>query len=452
MTPFAKKGEEKIKDRLIIFTRYPEPGKTKTRLIPLLGSEGAAEVHRQMAEHTLKRARELERRGLLSLEVRYDGASRSYMEQWLGTEISFSHQGKGELGARMARAFYETFQAGMNRVVITGTDCPGLTIDLMQEAFDTLRQTDLVIGPANDGGYYLIGLRKAVSQLFVDMPWGSAGLLERTIRVAKDIGLSVLLLKPLDDVDRPGDLSVWERASCGPLTRFPGMRISIIIPTLNESATIARSLSSTRSASDVDVIVVDAGSRDETVELAISCGAKVISSAPGRARQMNAGAAVATGDVLLFLHADTCLSQGFDSHVRRIMAQPCAAAGAFELRIDAPLHGLRIIERLANWRSRRLHLPYGDQAIFLRADVFRDIGGFPEIPIMEDFELIRRLRRRGRIVIAPVPAVTSGRRWEELGLLRTTLINQGILLAYHLGMTPSHIARWSKRRADLFID
>jgi rSAM/selenodomain-associated transferase 2/rSAM/selenodomain-associated transferase 1 len=447
-----QKRGEKIKDRLIIFTRYPEPEKTKTRLIPVLGSEGAAELHRQMAEHTLKRARELERCRLVSFEVRYDGGSRSLMEQWLGAEISFSHQGKGDLGARMARAFHEAFQAGMNRVVIAGTDCPGLTTDLMQKAFEALRQTDVVIGPANDGGYYLIGLRKAISQLFLDMPWGTEDLLERTIRVAKDLGLSVLLLEPLDDIDRPEDISVWEGVRCSSPIQFPGMRISIIIPTLNESTTIAQSLLSTRSGSDVDVTVVDAGSRDETVELAISCGAKVINSTPGRARQMNAGAAVATGDVLLFLHADTCLPEGFDSHVRRIMAEPCAAAGAFELSIDAPLRGLRIIERLANWRSRHLQLPYGDQAIFLRAGLFRDIGGFPEIPIMEDFELIRRLRRRGRIAIARVPAITSGRRWEELGMLRTTLINQGVLLAYHLGIARSHIARWSKRRTDLFID
>jgi hypothetical protein len=164
---------------------------------------------------------------------------------------------------------------------------------------------------------------------------------------------------------------------------------------------------------------------------------------------MNVGAARATGEVLLFLHGDTRLPAGFDHYARKILARPGVVGGAFQLRVDANLPGLRIMERLVDWRSRRLQFPYGDQAVFLRADLFWNMGGFPDMPIMEDFELIRRLRRRGRIVTAPVPVLTSARRLENLGIVRTILINYAIPLAYYLGASPSRLARWYGRERGI---
>ncbi len=219
-------------------------------------------------------------------------------------------------------------------------------------------------------------------------------------------------------------------------------RISIVIPALNEAANLAATIISARSDSTAEVIVVDGGSSDATATLAESLGAVVLKTEPGRARQMNAGAQIATGEVLLFLHADTRLPEGFDHHVHRILAQPGTVAGAFLLGLDGPQRGLRVIEWLANWRSRKLQMPYGDQAIFMRADLFREAGGFPEMPLMEDFELVRRFRRQGRIVIAPVRVVSSARRWMSLGIWRTTLINQIVIAAYLAGVSPYRIARW----------
>ncbi len=219
-------------------------------------------------------------------------------------------------------------------------------------------------------------------------------------------------------------------------------RISVIIPVLNEVGTVKNVLAPVGQAAGVEVIVVDGGSQDGTVELVKSLGVKVINSVPGRANQMNAGARAVTGEILLFLHADTYLPAGFEALVRNSLDQPGAIAGAFELRIDGIMRGLRLVERMVNWRSRYLQMPYGDQAIFLRAEVFRKIGGFPEIPIMEDFDLMRRLKRQGQIVIAPAPVLTSGRRWKELGVLKTTLLNQLAIAAYLLGVPPKRIARW----------
>lgn len=219
-------------------------------------------------------------------------------------------------------------------------------------------------------------------------------------------------------------------------------RISVIIPALNESGWVARAVTSTRPARETEVLVVDGQSEDRTLEVARQSGARVLTAARGRAAQMNAGARAATGELLLFLHADSRLPAGFDGEVRRLLARPDVAAGAFRLAIDPNSRALRLIAAVANWRARRLELPYGDQALFLHAGLFEDLGGFPELPLMEDFELVRRLRRRGRIAIAPRSVRTSARRWRELGVGRTTLINQLAVAAYLAGVDPASIARW----------
>ena len=420
-------------ERLIVFTRYPEPGRTKTRLIPALGPEGAADLHRRMTEHTLARARALAERRGTSLEVRFEGGGQALMAQWLGTRLASRPQGEGDLGDRMARAIADALREGAARAIVIGTDCPALASATLAAAFDALQHNDLVLGPATDGGYYLIGLRREAPALFADMPWGTGDVLKRTLAAAKAAGLSFALLGPLDDVDRPEDLPLWERAQ---------WRISVIIPTLNEAAALPATLAAIQPEADVEVIVADGGSSDGTTEAALAAGARLVAAERGKARQMNAGAAAASGDVLLFLHADTRLPQGFDAHVRDALGRPGAVAGAFAFRVDSPRRGLRVIEWLANWRSRRLGMPYGDQGIFVKADAFREAGGYPDLPVMEDFELMRRLKRRGRIVLARAAAVTSGRRWLRLGLLRTTLVNQAMIVGYLLGVSPERLARW----------
>jgi len=221
--------------------------------------------------------------------------------------------------------------------------------------------------------------------------------------------------------------------------------ISVIIPTLNEVEGLSATLKRAQAAKGVEIIVVDGGSSDGTVQLARASGARLLSAKGGRAKQANTGAKAARGDVLLFLHGDTLLPEGFDQHVFKLLAKPGIVAGAFVLGIDGPETGLRLIEKLANFRSRFFQMPYGDQAVFLRSDLFRVVGGFPEMPIMEDFVLLRRLKREGRVAIAPVAVSTSSRRWLRMGILKTTLINQAILLAYFSGMDNDRLAHWYRR-------
>lgn len=222
--------------------------------------------------------------------------------------------------------------------------------------------------------------------------------------------------------------------------------ISIIVPTLNEQDNIGTTLRSIPPAPEVEVIVVDGGSDDGTVERARACDVCVLAAPRGRARQMNTGAAAAKGELLLFLHADTILPDDYDYHVRRILLEPENAVGAFRLHIDAPSRGLRFIEAMANWRSRRLKMPYGDQALFMRTTTFHEVGGYPEMPIMEDYEIIRRLQKLGRVVIASAAVNTSARRWQNLGLWRTTAVNQAIVIGYTLGVSPDRLEGWYHRR------
>ncbi|MFN6482009.1 MULTISPECIES: TIGR04283 family arsenosugar biosynthesis glycosyltransferase [unclassified Nostoc] len=222
-------------------------------------------------------------------------------------------------------------------------------------------------------------------------------------------------------------------------------KISIIIPAINEAGNIQKAIATTQASTNIEVIIVDGGSSDDTVTIAQSLNVKVISSSPGRAVQMNAGALAASGEILLFLHADTRLPMGFDEMIRTALQQPGIVAGAFKLRIDASLFSLRWVEWGVNVRSHFYQMPYGDQAIFLTKEVFQKIGSFPELPIMEDFELMRRLKRIGRVVIIPTPVVTSARRWLQKGVFKTTLLNQIVIIAYLLGVSPERICSWYRR-------
>lgn len=194
------------KERLIIFTRYPEPGKTKTRLIPALGAKGAANLQRQMTEHTIDRVRELTTFRLLSVEVYFSGGNLELMQDWLGWDVTYQPQCAGDLGERMVSAFQASFAAGMTGVVIIGTDCPDLNTSMMAKAFELLNEKDLVLGPARDGGYYLIGLRRLIPELFKGISWSTAEVLQQTVAIAQKLELVVAYLSVLNDIDRPEDL------------------------------------------------------------------------------------------------------------------------------------------------------------------------------------------------------------------------------------------------------
>ena len=216
--------------------------------------------------------------------------------------------------------------------------------------------------------------------------------------------------------------------------------LSIIIPTLDEIEFLEETITSCRRACPTcEVIVSDGGSGDGTRELADQLDLRLVDAARGRAIQMNQGAEAASRPTLLFLHADTRLPPGFSEVVLTTLQQRDAVAGAFRLRIRGKDRSLRLIEQVVNLRSRYLQMPYGDQALFMSREVFHQVGGFPLQPIMEDFELVRRLKRRGRVVLADLPVLTAGRRWQINGPVHEARFTQESLGRVSISLDGSEV-------------
>ncbi len=220
------------------------------------------------------------------------------------------------------------------------------------------------------------------------------------------------------------------------------MLLSVIIPTLNEEKTLPETLQNVvQYGENIEVIVVDGGSEDDTLSVAKAHNVKVFQSGPGRGRQLNMGASFAQGDILLFLHADTRLPKEYYSLVCLTMAREEIAAGAFRLAIDSPQKIMQYVAWGANFRSSVFQLPYGDQGVFIRKSLFQELGGYPDLPIMEDFSFIRQAKRKGCIQTVDAAVITSARRWQKFGVVRTTVLNQVLILGFLLGLSPKFLAK-----------
>jgi rSAM/selenodomain-associated transferase 2 len=219
---------------------------------------------------------------------------------------------------------------------------------------------------------------------------------------------------------------------------------SIVVPVLNDADAAERLLRQITASPDTEVIVVDGGCDPELDSLAARWNIQLLRTSRGRARQMNAGAAHAAGDWLLFLHADSRLSSGWLDHLRRVPVD--AVGGWFGFALDDGAWQARVIERGVAWRTRWLRLPYGDQGLFVRRTVFDALGGFRDLPLLEDVEFVRRLVRAGPVAELPVPLFTSSRRWRRDGWLRRSARNLAIVSCYFAGVPPARLSRWYARR------
>jgi rSAM/selenodomain-associated transferase 2 len=292
-----------------------------------------------------------------------------------------------------------------------------------------------VLGPSDDGGYWLIGMKQP-HNLFRGVSWGSEKVLDQTLNLAAENNLRVSLLPALKDIDTIDDLYDWE-----PDGQWENPYLSVIIPVLNEEDIIKKVLNNVINR-DSEIIVVDGGSNDGTAIKAGEPGIKVINSVRGRAVQQNKGASVARGDALLFLHADTLLPPDFPFFIFETLLNRQATIGAFKFKTDPEAPFMRLIEFMVNFRSRYLHMPYGDQGLFMTRSFFESTGGFPQVPIAEDLFFLKKSFKRASVKIVPEYAVTSARRWQTLGLLKTTLINLIILAGCYAGISPEKLYRF----------
>ena len=221
------------------------------------------------------------------------------------------------------------------------------------------------------------------------------------------------------------------------------VRLSIVTPTLNEERSLEallENLAQLRVAHEVGV--ADGGSTDATRAVAERHGARVVSSRPGRRTQLAGGARAAAVDILCFLHADVRLPARARAAIEREARMRPMGAAVFRLAIDAPGLPFRIVERGANLRTRLLHLPYGDQGLIFSRDEYRSVGGYRELPVMEDVALVRALSRRRPVRILDAELLVSARRWQRDGVWRRTLRNSCLITAYILGISPQTLARW----------
>jgi rSAM/selenodomain-associated transferase 2 len=220
------------------------------------------------------------------------------------------------------------------------------------------------------------------------------------------------------------------------------VKISVIIPVLNEEKSIAATLRAVVALQPYEVIVVDGGSGDHTREICCDLGARVLVSERGRARQMNHGAQRATGEVLLFLHADTRLPESAFHDIAGALGNPQCPGGRFDVELEGRHWMLKIIGALINFRSRTTEVGTGDQAIFVRREVFSRMGGYPDLPLMEDIAFCRTLKQLGGVACLRSRVVTSGRRWESDGVWRTILRMWALKLLYLAGVSPARLKQF----------
>ena len=424
-------------------------------MIPSLGEEKAAELQQRMTENAVLKLRKLvSQNAQCSFTVCYNGATEHEMKRWLGIDLHYREQVAGGLGEKMSAALSQSFKAGYRYSFVMGADCPEVELKYLTNAISKIYKDTVVIGPVSDGGYWLMGMDKpCFKKLALDIlkdpefPWGTDSVYSLTKQRIECHGYSVAPLSTLSDVDEAEDVDVWEQAA--EKTSFFSSqtdKISVIIPALNEADNIQAAVRSAKKGLNTEVLVVDGGSSDATVTAAEEAGATVLTSSPGRARQMNYGASESRGDILLFLHADTVLPLGFDTQIRWSLQDSGQTVGAFRLFVKNAGKRLRFIVYTANLRSRLLHLPYGDQGIFLSRQLFKSTGGYPDIPIMEDFVFVKQLVLNGhKPLLLPTSVATSNRRWQNVGPVKTCLINYFMVAGYFLGVPLARLAQWYRK-------
>ena len=420
---------------LLIFLRYPEAGRVKRRLSEEIGSERAAEVYEKLIRRTLGVAGDFKRRAPEIRVVLFytpQDPVEKLKNKFRGPWELCPQQGE-HLGERMANALQAAFATGANKAVLIGTDLSDIEATDIEGAFRNIGEKAAVLGPAADGGFYLIGTDRPIGAPLHFSTWGTGEVFSRTARELEAGGFRINLAAEKHDVNCKRDL---DRIGCDFL--FAGS-VSIIIPTLAEARKLSPLLLYLESSlwPGDEIVVVQGGAFDKVSLRRISPSLSVVSSPKGRGLQQNAGAILSRGTILFFLHDDSIPPPEFAYLIRRACRDYPTALGCFKLRFLPSNRALGLIAAWANLRTALFKLPYGDQGLFCRREAFERAGGFGRSYLMEDVDLAGKFRKTGqggrRISILPVPVYSSSDRYLRKGVLKASLLNHSIFLLAALG-------------------
>ena len=423
------------RNALLIFLRYPDAGKVKRRLSEEVGPERAAEVYEKLIRRTLGVAGDFKRRAPEARVVLFHTPQdpvEKLRNKFRGPWEFCPQQGK-HLGARMANALRAAFATGANKAVLIGTDLSDIEATDIEGAFRNIGKKVAVLGPAADGGFYLIGSDRPIGAPLHFSTWGTGKVFSRTARELEAIGFRIHLAAERHDVDCKRDLD-----RVGSDFLFAGS-VSIIIPTLAEAHKLSPLLLYLQSSlwPGDEIVVVQGGPFDKVSLKRISPSLAVVSTRKGRGLQQNAGAILSRGTILFFLHDDSVPPPEFPYLIRRACRDHHAALGCFKLRFLPSNRALGLIAAWANLRTALFKLPYGDQGLFCRKEVFERVGGFGRNYLMEDVDLVGKFRKmgqgRGAISILPVPVYSSSDRYLRKGILKASLLNHSTFLLAALG-------------------
>lgn len=406
-----------MKRALIIFTRIPVQGKTKTRMMPHFSPRQCAALHACFLIDIRKQCEACG--GDIFVSYAPESGKLERLKTLLGAEKKYMPQEGEDLGMRMLHAFRQVFEQGYDSCVLVGTDVPELRESHLKKAFWKLQEKDIVFGKTLDGGYYLVGMKKLQPLVFGLNEYGHSRVFQETLDQISESGLTVGFTDTLSDMDTPEDLRGFYRrmrqdselvaSRTGKLvTKI--RKISIIIPVYNEAKTIEAMQRQLLPLKDrCEILFVDGGSTDGTREL-IRPEYRVISSPKGRACQMNTGAVNSDGDILFFLHCDSELPRNPLGEIRRTLSGH--RAGCFGIAFHSKNFFMFTCRVISNHRIKDRKVMFGDQGIFLDRDLFFQAGMFPEIPIMEDYQFSLTLKEMGvKLGMAGHRIYTSDRRF-----------------------------------------
>ena len=418
---------------VMAFLHAPRPNLIKQRLAREIGSERALDVYRGMVERQL---RQIPRGWAVEIHFAPENAGEE-MRSWLGPDYSYVAQVGEDFGARIRNGFATAFSRGRGQVLAITGECPELDTGTLFEVITRLHRADLVLGPANDGGLFLIALRRAAGELFERIPWGTPNVLSLMLARAKISGVTRELLTPKDDVDTAATYrSYLQRVA----TESSSERIGVVVAAFNHAPTIARVIDAARQAFLFSpLVVVDGGSADRTAEIASAGGAQVLSASRSRGRQRRIGASAAlNADWLLFLHGDCVLPADAQALVAEFIEQPRAQVATFRLRFDSPSAWLRSCAWFTRFSTPCTR--FGNQGILIRRAFYEALGGFPEWPLFEDVELLRRARAVTQIHVLRGFVTAAAQRFHERGSVRALWLNARLLARWAAGTPAGELA------------